>query len=309
MVASGKSAREWVTDGDSERREALVRIVVRERASGAEHEVTMSEPVYSLRLEPGCDFDTDTIRFTISTPIRPNETYNYDMARYTRTLVQSQAGSAGLSPERYSLGRLWATAWDGERIPVSVVHRRDLPLDGSAPCLLYGYGAYGWSVDPAFAPVEPLGSTVHYTEFSGVGIVNLPALSGTPIAADERQLLSVNIATCDGADCVREPVAGTLAQVSAGEITSRGASWLATNEEGNVAFEVSALEGESIDVMLDTVGAGAPEPRFACTNLDTGQRLAAAWVDGREGSFVRVSSPLKGDIRCDVTLARTEGAA
>jgi len=165
------------------------------------------------------------------------------------------------------------------------------------------------SVDPAFAPVEPLGSTVHYTEFSGVGIVNLPALSGTPIAADERQLLSVNIATCDGADCVREPVAGTLAQVSAGEITSRGASWLATNEEGNVAFEVSALEGESIDVMLDTVGAGAPEPRFACTNLDTGQRLAAAWVDGREGSFVRVSSPLKGDIRCDVTLARTEGAA
>src|SRR5215212_2085047 len=135
----------------TERREALVRIVVRERASGAEHEVTMSEPVYSLRLEPGCDFDTDTIRFTISTPIRPNETYDYNMAQRTRTLVQSQAGSAGLSPDRYRLGRLWATAADGERIPISVVHRRNVPLDGSAPCLLYGYGAYGWSVDPAFA--------------------------------------------------------------------------------------------------------------------------------------------------------------
>src|SRR4051794_4458700 len=135
----------------TERRDALVRIIVRERASGAEHGVEIAESVYSLRLEPGCDFDTGTIRFTISTPIRPNETYDYDMARRTRTLVQSQAGSAGPNPERYSLSRLWATAWDGERIPVSVVHRRDLPLDGSAPCLLYGYGAYGWGVDPAFA--------------------------------------------------------------------------------------------------------------------------------------------------------------
>src|SRR3954471_20881149 len=135
----------------TERRDALVRIVVRERASGMEHEVAMAEPLYGLRLEPGCDFDTDTIRFTISTPIRPNETYDYNMAQRTRTLVQSQAGSAGLSPDRYRLGRLWATAADGERIAISVVHSRNVPLDGSAPCLLYGYGAYGWSVDPAFA--------------------------------------------------------------------------------------------------------------------------------------------------------------
>ena len=141
----------------AERRDALVRIVVRERASGMEHEVAMAEPLYGLRLEPGCDFDTDTIRFTISTPIRPNQTYDYNMAQRTRTLVQSQAGSVGLSPDRYRLGRLWATAADGERIPISVVHRRNVPLDGSAPCLLYGYGAYGWSVDPAFA-VERLAS-------------------------------------------------------------------------------------------------------------------------------------------------------
>src|SRR5215212_9541860 len=64
-------------------------------------------------------------------------------------------GSASSQLGLYWLARAltepWATAWDGERIPVSVVHRRDLPLDGSAPCLLYGYGAYGWSVDPAFA--------------------------------------------------------------------------------------------------------------------------------------------------------------
>lgn len=165
------------------------------------------------------------------------------------------------------------------------------------------------SVDPAFAPVEPLGSTVHYTEFTGVGIVNLPTPPGTPTAADERQLLSVNLATCDGTDCTREPVVSTLAQVSAGEITSRGAPWLATDEEGNVTFDVSALEGESIDVMLEAVPAGATEPRFACSDLDSGQRLDATWVNGREGSFIRVPSLVTDDIRCDITLARAEGAA
>jgi oligopeptidase B len=135
----------------TERRNALVRIVVREIAGGTEHEVEIADPVYSLRLEPGCDFDTDTLRFTVSTPIRPNETYDYGMTGRTRTLVRRQAGPAGVNLERYELHRLWAAAADGERVPISIVHRRGLPLDGSAPCLLYGYGAYGWSVDPAFA--------------------------------------------------------------------------------------------------------------------------------------------------------------
>jgi oligopeptidase B len=135
----------------TERRDAVVRIVVRDLTSGVEHAVGIQEPVYSLRLEPGCDFDTDSIRFRVSTPIQPNETYDYDMVQRTRTLVQRQAASAGLIPERYRLDRLWATAADGERIPISIIHRRDLPLDGSAPCLLYGYGAYGASIDPDFA--------------------------------------------------------------------------------------------------------------------------------------------------------------
>src|SRR3982751_1185508 len=54
-------------------------------------------------------------------------------------------------PEDRAISETIVFAWDGERIPISVVHRRNVPLDGSAPCLLYGYGAYGSSVDPAFA--------------------------------------------------------------------------------------------------------------------------------------------------------------
>lgn len=161
------------------------------------------------------------------------------------------------------------------------------------------------SVDPAFAPVEPLGSTIHYTEFTGVGIVNLPVPAGTPTPEDRRQLLAVSIATCDGTDCEREPVANALAQVSAGEITSRGAPWLATDDEGDVAFEVSGLESETIDLMLET----DTEPRFACTDLDSRQRLEAEWVDGREGSFLRITPRSEGDIACDVTLAEEEEPA
>jgi len=66
-------------------------------------------------------------------------------------LSGARAGSAGLTPERYRLERLWAEAADGERIPISIVHRHDVPLDRSAPCLLYGYGAYGASLNPGFA--------------------------------------------------------------------------------------------------------------------------------------------------------------
>jgi len=66
-------------------------------------------------------------------------------------VVWRHEAPAVLDPAAYVLRRLWATAPDGERVPISLAHRRDLPLDGSAPCLLYGYGAYGSSVDPEFA--------------------------------------------------------------------------------------------------------------------------------------------------------------
>ena len=134
----------------AERQDALVRIVVR-APGGAEHAVAIPQDLYALRLEPGEDFDTGTIRYTVSTPVRPAETFEYDLDTGTRTPVWRHEAPARVDPARYILRRLWATAPDGERVPISVVHRRDLELDGSAPCLLHGYGAYGWSVEPEFS--------------------------------------------------------------------------------------------------------------------------------------------------------------
>ena len=134
----------------TERSDALVRLVVRDRA-GAEHTVSMPEEVYNLRLEPGEDFDTNAVRYTVSTPLRASETYEYDLSARAGAVVWRHEAPAVLDAGAYVLRRLWATAPDGERVPISLAHRRDLPLDGSAPCLLYGYGAYGSSVDPEFA--------------------------------------------------------------------------------------------------------------------------------------------------------------
>jgi oligopeptidase B len=134
----------------TERADAVVRLVVRDRV-GAEHTVPIPDAVYSLRLEPGEDFETDAVRYTVSTPLRASETYDYDLTGRTGAVVWRHEAPAVLDAGAYVLRRLWATAPDGERVPISVAHRRDLPLDGSAPCLLYGYGAYGSSVDPEFA--------------------------------------------------------------------------------------------------------------------------------------------------------------
>jgi oligopeptidase B len=126
-----------------ERENGLPRLVIRALADGTEHAVAFDEEAYALSLDAGEEFDTDILRFTLSTPARPAETYDYDMASRERILVKHQLIPSGHDPDAYVVRRLFAEAPDGETIPVTLLHRRDLALDGTAPCLLYGYGAYG----------------------------------------------------------------------------------------------------------------------------------------------------------------------
>ena len=133
-----------------ERENANPRIVVRNWADGAEHAVAFDEEAYSLGLDPGFEFDTDTIRFAYSSMARPSETWDYDLGTRARTLRKRQEVPSGFDPALYVTRRLFGTAPDGERVPISLVHRRDLALDGTAPCLLYGYGSYGSSMPAAF---------------------------------------------------------------------------------------------------------------------------------------------------------------
>jgi oligopeptidase B len=134
-----------------EREDGLPRIVVRRLADGAEHSVAFDEEAYSLGMSAGYEFDTTALRFTYSSMTTPAQVYDYDIEARTRVLRKTQEVPSGHDPAQYITRRLYAPAADGELVPISVLYRKDTPLDGTAPLLLYGYGSYGISVPASFS--------------------------------------------------------------------------------------------------------------------------------------------------------------
>ena len=134
-----------------ERAHGLPRIVVTDLESGEAHTIAFDEEAYDLALVPGYEFETETLRFVYSSMTTPRQTFDYDMAGRRRTLRKTQEVPSGHDPAAYVTRRLSATSHDGAAVPVSLLHRRDTPLDGSAPLLLYGYGAYGHAMPAAFS--------------------------------------------------------------------------------------------------------------------------------------------------------------
>ncbi|EJZ20669.1 prolyl oligopeptidase family serine peptidase, partial [Rhizobium sp. Pop5] len=89
-------------------------------------------------------------RFSYSSMTTPSQLYDYNMVTRERTLLKTQEVPSGHNPDDYVTRRVFAPAWDGEKVPVTLLYRRDTALDGSAPCLLYGYGAYGITIPAGF---------------------------------------------------------------------------------------------------------------------------------------------------------------
>ena len=96
------------------------------------------------------EYDTDVIRFSYSSMTTPSQLYDYNMATRERTLLKTQEVPSGHNADDYVTRRVMAPSWDGVEVPVTLLYRKDTPLDGSAPCLLYGYGAYGISIPAGF---------------------------------------------------------------------------------------------------------------------------------------------------------------
>jgi len=97
------------------------------------------------------EFESTNLRYEYSSLVTPRSVYDLDMATGDTVLRKRQPVLGGYDTADYATERLWATAPDGTEVPLSVVYRRDTPLDGTAPCLLYGYGAYEHSIDPTFS--------------------------------------------------------------------------------------------------------------------------------------------------------------
>lgn len=135
----------------TERAQGLLRLLVRRFSDGQQHVVAMPEPDYTLAGGGGLEYDTPVLRYSYTSLVTPPSIYDYDMNSRQRTLVKRQAVLGNFKPEDYTSERINGKASDGTLIPISLVYRKGLVKDGSNPCLLYGYGAYGISSDPTFS--------------------------------------------------------------------------------------------------------------------------------------------------------------
>ncbi len=133
------------------RDQGLPRILIRDYGSDEDREIAFEEEAYSLGVSAGYEFDTPILRFTYSSPTTPAQVWDYNVVTAKRQLRKTQEVPSGHDPSAYVTRRLQAPAHDGEQVPVTLLYRADLPLDGTAPVLLYGYGAYGISIPAAFS--------------------------------------------------------------------------------------------------------------------------------------------------------------
>jgi len=134
----------------TERANGLQRLQVMAVEDGAMYEIALPDPVYSVWVGANEEYETTTLRYGYTSLVAPLTDVDFEMATRAATIVKTQPVLGGYDATQYTSGREWATAADGTRIPISYVHRRDVPRDGSAPMLLYGYGSYEHSVDAAF---------------------------------------------------------------------------------------------------------------------------------------------------------------
>lgn len=135
----------------SERKNGLLQLRIR-NWRGGEHYVDFGEPAYDAWIGTNLNFDAQTLRFGYQSLTTPASTFDYNMATRTKTLLKEQPVLGGFDKTQYVTERLYATAKDGVKIPVSLVYRKDLrkPETGQ-PLLLYAYGSYGYSTDPYFS--------------------------------------------------------------------------------------------------------------------------------------------------------------
>lgn len=115
------------------------------------HRIKFPEPVYAAGLENNREFNTDVVRYRYQSLVTPSSVFDYHMDRQHSTLLKETEVPGGFDRKNYASERIFATASDGTKIPLSVVYRRGVKMDGRAPLLLYGYGSYGASMTPTFS--------------------------------------------------------------------------------------------------------------------------------------------------------------
>lgn len=138
----------WVI---TERKEGLLQMRIREIASGKEHYLDFGEPAYAAYVGANPEFNTTNLRYNYTSLTTPNSVFDYDMNTKSKKLMKEQEVLGAFNKADYVTERVYATAKDGAKVPVSIVYKKGTKKDGSAPLLLYAYGSYGASMDASFS--------------------------------------------------------------------------------------------------------------------------------------------------------------
>jgi len=135
----------------NERKNGLVTLRVKAISGGGDHYIDFGEPAYNAGTGANAEYNSKVLRYYYTSLTTPPSTFDYDMLTKEKKLLKQQEVAGGYNIQHYTTERLYATAKDGTKIPVSIVYKKGIEKNGSSPLLLYGYGSYGASMDASFS--------------------------------------------------------------------------------------------------------------------------------------------------------------
>ncbi len=134
----------------SERKEGISQLRVMPW-KGEGYTISFKEEVYTVRSNVNLDFDTDIFRFSYTSMTTPNSIFDFNLKTKERKLLKQDEVLGGFDKNDYETKRIYATAGDGTKIPMSIVYKKGVQKNGDNPALIYGYGSYGYTMEPAFS--------------------------------------------------------------------------------------------------------------------------------------------------------------
>jgi oligopeptidase B len=137
-----------------ERMNGLTRLRVMNTRDGSEHYIEFRDQAYTAWISVNPEMESEVLRYGYSSLTTPTSTFDYNMKTREQVLLKQQEVMGGFNPDDYFAERIYATASDGVKIPISLVYRKGTVQNGNSPLLLYGYGSYGYSIDPSFSSVR-----------------------------------------------------------------------------------------------------------------------------------------------------------
>jgi oligopeptidase B len=134
-----------------ERTEGSENIIILNLNNKDQHKISFDEEAYNLSLDHGYEYETDTFRYSYSSPTTPKSIFDYDCKLKKQELKKTQEVPSGHNKDDYICKKIFARAHDNEKIPITILYKKGVKLDSNNYLLLYGYGSYGISIPSNFS--------------------------------------------------------------------------------------------------------------------------------------------------------------